>query len=183
MQQTLVLDSGYQAVGTVSWQRAITLLWEGKVEVVEEYSNREVRSVTITLKMPSVIRFLKTIRGRRRLVKFSRENVLARDCSQCQYCGIYCSRQDATYDHVIPRAKGGQTTWDNVVICCVPCNQKKGGRTPEQAGMKLLTIPVKPKTLQSVRFNVMYIKSMPPEWKTWVRDVQYWNGELDNNNP
>ena len=145
--ETLVLNVSYEPVARVSWQRAITLLWERKVEVVEEYEDYRVRSVTFELKMPSVIRFLRAVRGRKRAIKFSRENVYARDKGRCQYCRTAVPRHEFTYDHVIPRRQSGQTRWENVVVCCTPCNQRKGGRTPEDAGMKLVAQPVRPRTL------------------------------------
>src|SRR5215831_17650300 len=148
--ETLVLSAMYEPVARVTWQRAITLLWQNKVEVVEEYTDREIRSVSVTIKMPSVIRFLRALRSRRRAVKFSRENVYMRDRGRCQYCGGRLARFDATYDHVVPRKLGGLTTWENIVIACVACNQKKGGRTPEAAGMRLRTRPQKPARLPDV---------------------------------
>lgn len=180
MSETLVLSQSYEPVARVSWQRAITLIWEGKVEVVEEYENWTVKSVTLEFKVPSVIRFLKKVFGRKRVVKFSRENVYARDNGRCQYCATKVSRAEGTYDHVTPRAQGGQTNWTNIVISCVPCNQKKGGRTPEQAKMHLLSQPVKPKKLpDTVRLTFTYQKGMPLGWRNWLRDVAYWNGALD----
>lgn len=182
MSETLVLSQSYEPVARVSWQRAITLIWEGKVEVVEEYEDWKVRSCTLEFKVPSVIRFLKKVFGRKRAVKFSRENVYARDSGRCQYCGRKIPRPESTYDHVIPRAQGGQTRWENIVIACVPCNQAKGGKTPEQAGMKLLSTPVKPKKLpDSIRMTFTFTKGMPEGWRTWLRDVAYWNGELEQN--
>lgn len=178
--ETLVLSQSYEPVAKVSWQRAITLLWEGKVEVVEEYEDWTVRSVTLEIKVPSVIRFLKKVFGRKRAVKFSRENVYARDNGRCQYCSNKVARPEATYDHVVPRSQGGQTTWTNIVISCVPCNQKKGGRTPEQAHMKMLSTPVKPKKLpDTVRVTFTYRNGMPESWRNWLRSVEYWNGELE----
>lgn len=180
MSETLVLSQSYEPVARVPWQRAITLLWEGKVEVVEEYEDWTVKSVTLEFKVPSVIRFLKKVFGRKRAVKFSRENVYARDNGRCQYCSTKVARPEATYDHVLPRSQGGQTRWENIVIACVPCNQKKGGRTPEQAGMKLLSTPVKPKKLpDTVRVTFTYQKGMPASWANWLRSVSYWNGELE----
>lgn len=180
MSETLVLSQSYEPVARVSWQRAITLLWEGKVEVVEEYEDWKVKSVTLEFKVPSVIRFLKKVFGRKRAIKFSRENVFARDGGRCQYCGNKVSRPEATYDHVVPRAQGGQTNWTNIVIACVPCNQHKGGRTPEQAKMKLLSVPVKPKKLpDTVRLTFTFQKGMPESWRSWLRDISYWNGALD----
>ncbi|MGQ0503984.1 MAG: HNH endonuclease [Myxococcaceae bacterium] len=178
--ETLVLNATFEPVARVSWRRAITLVFEGKVEVVEEYDDRFVRSVTLEFRMPSVIRFLKIIKGGKRAIKFSRENVYARDSARCQYCALKVTRSEATYDHVVPRALGGITSWDNVVICCVPCNQRKGGRTPLQAGMRLLSKPVKPKKLpETVRITFTYEKGMPPSWRSYLRDIAYWHGKLD----
>jgi len=177
--ETLVLDTGYQPVARVHWQRAITLLFMGKVEVVEEYEDSSIKSVTFSLKMPSVVRFLRSIRGRKRVVKFSRENVYARDKGRCQYCNAPVPRSEITYDHVVPRAHGGTTVWENVVIACFPCNQKKGGHTPAQVRMRLLSTPVKPKKLPDARLTLTWRTGMPESWRGWVRDVCYWNGELD----
>lgn len=177
---TLVLSAGYEPVARVTWQRAITLLFGGKVEVVEEYENRSIRSVTLELKMPSIIRFLKAVRGKKRAVKFSRENVYLRDKGTCQYCGTKVPRHDFTYDHVTPRNQGGQTTWDNIVIACTPCNQKKAGRTPEQAGMHLTSRPVRPVKLpDTYHLTFTWNKSMPESWKQFLTSVSYWTAELD----
>jgi 5-methylcytosine-specific restriction endonuclease McrA len=178
--ETLVLNAGYEPVARVHWQRAVALLFQGKVEVVEEYIDKEVRAVTFTIKMPSVVRFLRAIRGKKKAVKFSRQNVYARDGARCQYCQIKVARNEATYDHVVPRAHGGKTTWENIVIACVPCNQKKGGRTPAQARMALRTIPVRPKKLPDViSFTFLYQPGMPDSWRAWMRDVAYWSTELE----
>jgi 5-methylcytosine-specific restriction endonuclease McrA len=178
--ETLVLSAAYEPVARVTWQRAITLLFLGKVEVVEEYDDQVIRTITFEIRMPSVIRFLRALRGRKKAIKFSRENVYARDKGSCQYCGHKVARHEATYDHVVPRAQGGATHWDNVVIACVPCNQRKGGRTPAQAGMDLRTHPVKPRHLpETARIAFTYEKGMPLSWKGWLRDVAYWHGSLD----
>ncbi len=180
---TLVLSHAFEPVARVSWQRAITLLWEAKVEVVEEYEDRVVRSVTLEFKVPSIIRFLRKIRERKRAVKFSRENVYAREKGCCAYCGARVPRPLATYDHVIPRSQGGQTTWENVVICCTPCNQRKGGHTPEQAGMHLRVQPVRPKSLpDTLRLTFLIDKSAPPSWRQFFASYTYWNTELENDN-
>ena len=180
---TLVLSHAYVPVARVVWQRAVTLLWEGKVEVIEEYENRVVRSVTLEFKVPSVIRFLRKIRDRKRAVKFSRENVYARDKGCCQYCSSRVPRAEATYDHVTPRSQGGQTTWENVVIACTPCNQRKGGRTPGQAGMHLRVQPVKPKSLpDTLRLTFLFDKNAPPSWRQFFASYHYWQGELENDN-
>src|SRR5262245_53484624 len=181
--ETLVLSATYEPVARVTWQRAITLLWQNKVEVVEEYADREIRAVSVTVKMPSVIRFLRALRSRRRAVKFSRENVYIRDRGRCQYCGRRVVRFDATYDHVVPRKLGGLTTWENIVIACVACNQRKGGRSPDAANMRLLATPMKPAKLpDAYRFTLTFRSGMPASWRQWLQDHDYWTTELDNDN-
>ena len=181
--ETLVLTASYEPVARVSWKRAVTLIYDGKVEVIEEYEDRFIRSVTVEIKMPSVIRFLRAVRNRKKTPKFSRENVYARDNGRCQYCAKKVARYEATYDHVVPRALGGKTKWENVVIACVPCNQKKGARLAADAGMRLSSVPCRPKKLADVlRVTITFQKGMPHSWKQWLRDFSYWNGELENDN-
>ena len=179
--ECLVLSPSYEPVARVHWTRAITMFFENKVEVVEHH-DAVVRSVTLEVKMPSVVRLTRHVRARKKAIKFSRENVLARDKYKCQYCGRKMTRSELTYDHVLPRAQGGKTDWHNVVSCCMGCNQKKGGKTPEQAGMRLLSSPVKPKSLpESVRFCMTYEKGMPSAWRQWLQvDLPYWHGELEH---
>lgn len=180
MSDTLVLNASFEPMGLVTWQRAMTLFCEGKVEIVSEYEDRQVRSVTLTFKMPSVVRFLKWVRNRKKAIKFSRENIYIRDGGKCQYCLKAVSRSDYTYDHILPRRLGGQTTWTNVCVACVSCNQKKGGRTPEQAKMPIKAMPVKPTKLpDQLSISVFYRKGMPPSWKQWMQDMTYWHGVLD----
>lgn len=178
--ETLVLSQSYEPVARVSWQRALTLVFSGKVEVVEEYTDWTVRSVTLELKVPSIIRFLKKVFGRKPQIRFSRENVYARDRGRCQYCARQVPRTEATFDHVVPRSQGGTTRWENIVIACAPCNQRKGGRTPDQARMALRASPVKPKKLPDIlRLTFTWRQDMPESWKHWLRSVSYWNGELE----
>src|SRR5450631_4394422 len=134
MDQTLLLNQGFEPIKVISWQRAITLLFLGKVEVLEEY-DRDIRSVTMVIKIPAVVRLLRAFRRHARPVKFSRVNIYARDNYRCQYCGKKAPISDLTYDHVLPRSQGGLTEWTNIVSCCYLCNRKKGGRTPNEAGM------------------------------------------------
>lgn len=179
--ETLVLSASYEPMQVVSWQRAITLFFMDKVEVVEEYADKHIRTVSVTLPMPSVVRFLKAMKNRKRAVKFSRQNVYARDKGRCQFCGVSVPRHLATYDHVMPRSRGGRTTWENVVIACVTCNQRKADRTPEEARMRLLSTPVKPKLVPgSTGFTMTYVKGMPTSWGQFVRDTTYWYGEIDS---
>ena len=172
--RTLLLSQGYEPIKVISWQRAITLLTLGKVEVIEEYDH-EIRAVSVVIKIPAVVRLLRAFRRHAKPVKFSRINIYARDGYRCQYCGTKCSISELTYDHVIPRAKGGRTTWDNIVTCCYPCNYTKGSRTPAEAKMSLKSAPVRPQWVPAVTIRVS-TRSVPDAW----RDYLYWTGEIES---
>ncbi len=176
MEHTLVLNASYEPINIVSWRKAITLLFQEKVEVLAEY-DREIRSVNFTIKMPSVLRLLKYVRIRKRFphVKFCRANIYGRDNHTCQYCGRRCTTEDLTFDHVIPIVKGGGKTWDNIVTCCVACNHKKGGRTPEEAGMRLIRPPQQPEWVPTLLHVSIGFKTAPDAW----RDYLYWSVELE----
>ena len=200
MQHTLVLDSGYRPHRVVSWQRAAQLLHDGRAEVVELYEDvlraidKDVartlslgssmlswfelggsdRDDLYVVKMPAVVR-LHGVLGRKKVVKFSRINVLTRDDFKCCYCGAKKLVRELNYDHVLPRSMGGKTTWENIVSSCYECNAKKGNRTPEQAGMKLLRPPVKPKSLPIAALRLDGLKDIPEVW----RDYLYWTVELE----
>ena len=172
--RTLLLSQGYEPIKVISWQRAITLLTLGKVEVIEEYDH-EIRAVSVVIKIPAVVRLLRAFRRHAKPVKFSRINIYARDGYRCQYCGTKCSISELTYDHVIPRAKGGKTTWDNIVTCCYPCNYAKGSRTPAEAKLSLRSTPVRPEWVPAVTIRVS-TRSVPDAW----RDYLYWTGEIES---
>jgi 5-methylcytosine-specific restriction endonuclease McrA len=171
--RTLLLSQGYEPIKIISWQRAMTLLTLDKVEVVEEYET-EIRASSMVINVPAVVRLRKAFRRHAKPVKFSRVNIYARDGHRCQYCGIKCAIDELTYDHVIPRSRGGRTTWDNIVSCCYDCNAEKANRTPLEAGMKLLSTPMRPTWIPSVQIRVS-TKSVPDAW----RDYVYWTGEID----
>lgn len=129
----------------ISWQRALCLVLQAKAEVIAEY-DAVVRSVTTQLKLPSVVRLFRYARVAVRfgVVRCTRKNVLLRDQYQCQYCGVKCRPGVITIDHVVPRSRGGKTTWTNVVAACHNCNRKKGNRSLEKSGMKLARAPQRP---------------------------------------
>lgn len=172
MQQVLLLSRDLAPVKTISWQRAITLLSLGKVEVVESYDGF-VRSSTLVIKMPAVVRLLNLFRRNKHQVKFSRTNIFARDGYKCQYCGDKFDINELTYDHVTPRSQGGKTCWENIASCCSDCNLKKANRTPEQARMKLLKTPIKPKWIPAIQIQLSS-KAVPDQWRSFL----YWNTEL-----
>lgn len=172
MERTLLLDQGYQPISVISWRRAICLMTLGKVEVVETY-DRDIRSVRLVFKMPAVVRLLRAVGYFRSPVRFSRQNVLARDRWACQYCGARPPLEELTYDHVVPRSRGGQTSWENIVTACVDCNTRKANRTPEQAGMRLRKRPVRPTWVPVFTVEISR-SSMPDAW----RDYCYWTARL-----
>ena len=179
MELTLLLNATYEPLRVLNWQKAITLLWQGKVEVLEVY-DREVHGVSVTIKLPSVIRLLKMIKIRdgHRSVKFSRINIFTRDGYRCQYCRRKYRTEDLIFDHVTPIAKGGKKTWENIVTACWACNNKKSGRTPDEAHMHLMKKPAKPKWNLVVTITIG-IRNTPESW----RDYLYWNMELDSDIP
>jgi 5-methylcytosine-specific restriction endonuclease McrA len=176
MDQTLLLNASYEPLKVVHWQKAVTLLCQGKVEVISVY-DREIHAVTFSFKLPSVIRLLRYIKIRRRFdyVPFSRANIYARDGHICQYCGTQCPTAELTFDHVMPVAQGGRKDWENIVTCCVSCNRRKGGRTPDEAGMHLIRLPKRPVSAPAIRITIG-IRNAPESW----RDYLYWNVELDD---
>ena len=164
--RTLVLDQSYQPHRIVSWQKAITLLYVGKAEVLEEYEDI-VRSVSLAMRMPSVVRLSRHAGRRKRTLKFSRINVMMRDDFSCQYCGEQKTMRELTYDHVLPKTRGGKTTWENIVTACRHCNSRKADRTPEEAGMALRKKPKQPTWLPTGSFYVDSSR-IPDTWKDWV---------------
>lgn len=154
MQSVLLLNASYEPLRVISWQRAVTMFFCGKIEVVEEY-DFNIRSVSLVIKAPAVVRLLQYIKVGKKTPPLCRTNILARDNFECQYCAVPLTSKEATLDHVVPRSQGGKTSWDNIVCCCGECNRRKGGRTPVQAQMNLRTKPVKPDWLPvlTVRLN------------------------------
>jgi 5-methylcytosine-specific restriction endonuclease McrA len=177
MEQTLLLNATFEPLDVLHWQRAMVLWAQGKVEIVETH-DREVRSVTFSFKLPSVVRLLKYVRTRRRpQVQFTRANIYTRDNYTCQYCRKEFPTQDLTFDHVVPASKGGTRSWDNIVTCCLNCNRKKANQTPEEAGMTLMRKPIRPAYTPVFRVT-LGIRRTPESW----RDYLYWNVELDTDN-
>jgi 5-methylcytosine-specific restriction endonuclease McrA len=166
--RTLVLDMGYQPINTVPFTKALTYIVAGKVDVLENYQ----RYVHPEWQMPAVVRLTHWISTQKYRVKFSRQNVLARDRWRCQYCLQRKPTAELTFDHVIPRSKGGKTAWENIVIACTVCNAKKADRTPQQAGLKLRKKPYRPTWLPTFNLSLRQLETIPTEWR------DYWTVEL-----
>ena len=145
MGQVLVLNATYEPLSIVSVKRAVVLLLKEKAELVEAAQAR-LRAENFSIPTPLVIRLVYYVKIPRRIsLPVTRRTVLARDNYTCQYCNAIPPRQQLTIDHVLPRSRGGKTTWENVVTACEKCNGRKGSRTPAEANMQLLTEPKRPR--------------------------------------
>jgi len=148
MRRVLVLNQDYSPISVCSAERAFLLLFLNKAELVHEADNAMLRTVNQHYPMPSVIRLQRYINIPYKRVMLTRQNLFKRDGNQCQYCG---STKDLTLDHVIPKSKGGQSTWTNLTTACQKCNSIKGDKTPEGAGLPLAKRPFKPSYIMFVR--------------------------------
>ncbi|MBU6208693.1 MAG: HNH endonuclease [Planctomycetes bacterium] len=198
--KVLVLNRLYAAVRVIDAYRAFTLLakeaaevisveggswvgysfdsWAQAAEYQRQYEHEAhdwVHTTRIVIAVPKVIRLLGYDRFPKEQVKLNRRNIYARDGSRCQYCGKHFSTKELTLDHVVPRVQGGENSWTNLVCACVRCNARKGGRTPQQANMRLVKVPVKPK-----RNPAIALRLGSPRYQSWKAflDEAYWTVEL-----
>jgi len=139
------------------------MLLLSKAELVAKQNGKVIRSPSISLPHPSVIRLLRYYRVPYRVIELSRKNILRRDKYQCQYCGK--KTHALTIDHVIPKSRGGMDSWDNLVAACVKCNNKKGNRTPEEAHMPLIKKPRKP---NHILFLKQYLGNVEDNWRPFL---------------
>ena len=198
--KVLVLNRYYSAIRVVDARRAFVLLAKEIAEVIavedgsyvsypfttwtelsefrkqfEEKDHDWVRTARISIAVPKIVRVLAFDRLPREQVKLNRRNIYARDANRCQYCGKTFPTRELTLDHVKPRVQGGGNSWTNLVCACVKCNARKGGRTPEQAGVRLIREPVKPK-----RNPAISLRLGSPKYESWKAflDEAYWTVEL-----
>jgi len=198
--KVLVLNKLYMAIRVVSARRAFIMLAKELAEVIHvdegKYVNYDfaswrdvaafqqefererhdwVRTVRADIAVPRIIRLFGYDRLPAQSVKLNRRNLFARDRNQCQYCGKHFPTADLSIDHVLPRAQGGGDTWENLVCACIWCNAKKGGKTPEQAGMKLVRPSKRPRRNPLITLRLGSEKYQ--SWKTFL-DEAYWSVEL-----
>ena len=201
----LVLNKFYQAIRVVNARRAFSMLFREMAEVIHieadghgqnkwlnlkfadwrELSQLKaefepdgydwIHTVRFQIAVPRIIRLLGYDKLPRQEVKFNRRNIYARDSNRCQYCGKRHATTELSLDHVIPRSQGGRSSWENIVCCCIKCNVRKGGRTPEQAHMHLIAKPARPK--RSPVINIRLADARYASWKQFLDDA-YWSVEL-----
>lgn len=167
---TLLLSPHYEPLACCTWQQAMLLFFAGRVEVVEFYGDKTVRSATQAWSVPSVMRYKHAaFTWRKRNLKPSKGNIFVRDEGICQYCAHPVSKTKGTLDHVLPKSCGGGATWLNLVWCCYGCNQLKGARTPQDAGMALIRQPMRPEYLQNYRKQIISRREVPDSWHPYLR--------------
>ncbi|HVS20034.1 MAG TPA: HNH endonuclease [Planctomycetota bacterium] len=190
----LVLNRSYLPVHVTSVRRAFSLVYQGIARVVDEQyqtfdfdgwrqlavarESERIGTPSGSIRVPRVIVLVAFDRLPKRHVRFSRINLMARDDFACQYCGGRPQRAELNLDHVVPRALGGRSTWENVVTSCVDCNRRKGGRTPQQARMQLRRRPARPRWTPLM--NLVFSSVRYKEWRPYLNvvDASYWNVEL-----
>lgn len=189
---TLVLNRNWQPVNVATVARALTMVWNGTARIVDpaDYSTYNwedwiqlrpaegdvfIQAVQVRLKVPEVVTLTTYSDLPVARVTFNRRNIFRRDQYTCQYCGSRPGSEELSIDHVLPRAQGGVSRWDNCVLACVDCNARKANRTPEQAKMRLQKRPVQPKWSPQYAAYNMRITS----WSAFVGEM-YWNVELES---
>ncbi len=163
--QVLVLNQSYEPLNVCGWQHAVSMVYIGKAVVVEA-DGKVLHSATAEMLLPTVVKLAYHIKRPMPKLKLSRQNLLARDRHTCQYCGK--RSKNLTIDHVIPRDRNGAHSWANLVACCVRCNNKKRNRTPQEAGMRVLRRPARPKFVPYLSFATFTQGLKRPTWRGYL---------------
>jgi len=162
----LVLNASYEPINICAARRAIVLVLKG-VAMTEEINGHLLHSARFAVRVPSVIRLLEYRRIPHQTRALSRKNILLRDRNTCQYCGVLLPSSELTLDHIVPRSRGGQSTWENLVACCHPCNHKKGNHLLNECGMKLLREP-RTFTLHTSRHIMRMMGGSDAKWRKYL---------------
>ncbi|HWR83294.1 MAG TPA: HNH endonuclease [Candidatus Deferrimicrobium sp.] len=149
--KVLMLNQNYEPLTICTARRAVVLMFEGKAEMIEKADGLRIRTVAASFALPSVVRLWHYRKVPHKRIMLTRKNILTRDGHHCQYCGG--SKGSMTVDHLIPKRLGGQDAWENLVCACSRCNNKKGDRTPDEAGMKLIRRPIRPTYITFIQRN------------------------------
>ena len=198
MTDVLVLNKGFNAIQISDWQKAMSLLYQGHAEAVDEnYVTYDfdswaeiskamavnpsgfVHTPTLRLAIPSVIRLTRYEKLPSSEVKFTRRNIYDHYDYTCCYCGKEHGSKNLNLDHVVPRSRGGKTTWDNIVLSCIDCNRVKADRTPREAGMKMLVSPSRPRWKGATHMLLKSPIKIRVSWQRFI-DKAYWDVELES---
>ncbi|MBI3547621.1 MAG: HNH endonuclease [Elusimicrobia bacterium] len=199
MSHALVLNRNFYAVHIADWRKALSMVYQGHAEVVDEdlvtydfaswaelsavmseHPAGFVHSPSLRIAVPEIIRLTRYDRMPQREVVFTRRNLYEHYRHRCCYCGGRFRTSELNLDHVVPRSRGGDSSWDNVVTACIPCNTKKGNRLPKEAGMNLLVSPTKPNW---GGMRSLVLSSPIPIRASWQKliDRAYWDAEIGEN--
>lgn len=196
---TLVLNRNFCPIQIIDWKKCISLIYQNAAQSVDEnlqtydfddwvqlsalmkeHKNGFVHSPSMRVAIPEVIRLTKYDRLPKQEVKFSRRNIYEHYGNKCCYCGKKFRTNELNLDHVLPRSRGGQTNWNNIVLSCIPCNTKKDCRTPEEAKMKLLVKPGRPRWKGATKAVAdQAALPIPVSWSKLI-DAKYWSTELEH---
>ncbi len=157
-----MLNQNYEPLTICSVKRAVILLYLQKAEIISNITNKSINSVYKKFDYPSIVRLVFFVRVPFKKIILSRKNILRRDGHRCQYCGL---TSNLTVDHVVPKSKKGEDTWENLTTACVKCNNKKGDRTPEESKMHLKTIPKRP---SHITFIKNFAGKVDDDWKPYL---------------
>src|SRR3954454_20228446 len=162
----LVLNASYEPINICAARRAIVLVLKG-LAMPEEENGHFLHAARLAMRVPSVIRLMEYRRIPHQTRALSRKNILLRDRNCCQYCGTVLPASELTLDHVMPRSRGGSSTWENLVACCHTCNRRKGNRTPLEASMKLMKEP-RPFNLHTSRHIMRLLGHSDDKWRKYL---------------
>lgn len=165
--KVLLLNSTFEPMKVLTWQKAVMLYFGGKVKIIESYDDFDLGTQRFTMPCPAVVVLLKYVNLNNKKVTFSRTNVFSRDNYSCMYCSIQPGASNLTFDHVLPRSRGGRTEWENILTCCYPCNFHKADRTPAEAKMKPIKEPIRPHSFAALAKNFRTLTT-PAEWETYL---------------
>ena len=166
--KVLLLNNTYEPLKILPWQKAIMLYFGDKATIIESYDDFDLGTQKFVMQCPAVMVLRKYVNLANKQVTFSRSNVFSRDNYTCQYCSEQPGSNRLTFDHVLPRSRGGRTEWDNIVACCYPCNFRKADRTPQEAKMVLLKEPLQPSSFAALSKNFRTSTS-PILWEDYLR--------------
>ncbi len=161
--KVLILNQNYEPMSVINVKKAIVLLYLGKAELIEANDGKRVRSVSMSMPFPSIVRLSVYVKVPFKKIILSRKNILRRDGHRCQYCGR--TEVALTIDHLMPVSRGGEDTWENLVCACVDCNNRKGDRTADEARMPLHRRPIRPNHVTFIRH---YVGVLDERWKPYL---------------